>query len=180
MIQWTVLLPGFLIMEYSMSMTECTSLNILTTQANMISFHYQSSKSKCFTNCPVNALPSFNHLSTLLINPFNCSMWLEILRKCSDCLTNILQDLRLNPSVTDSGKLLRGLETLPVCSKPIPPLWHVILAGFKLLIEDRNYLFVGLVNVFFRHLPSFKKFAFVNIKCRRMTPDNLVHFRLCK
>lgn len=91
MLQRAIDLPVLLVMDLGMAVTEGSSFDVLSTEADMVAFHQKSPESQCFTGCPIHSFSLLNHLSPLLVYSLDGFMWSERGRKHGDSFSHFFQ-----------------------------------------------------------------------------------------
>ena len=79
-VDWVVVTVLVLIEDVGVSVREGSSLNILSTDANVIALVNKRCKSKCFSSTPVDTLALFERVIALFEDFLDCSVELFVFR----------------------------------------------------------------------------------------------------
>mmetsp|Transcript_838 Transcript_838/g.1138 ORF Transcript_838/g.1138 Transcript_838/m.1138 type:complete len:1008 (-) Transcript_838:79-3102(-) len=180
MVKRNILLTVILIVDNGMTVAEGTTLDILTRKTDVVTLGKESREGHGFSHSPIEASAGLDHLATKLIDLLELTMSLEVLRELSDGLTNALENIHANTSVTNAGELKGRLETRPIAAEPILGLRLVALGGLEVLIEDLSDGLVDLGDLFLSSNTGRNKLLNVAGMGRLVLLDGLVHKGLSK
>ena len=136
-VDWVIITFLILIEDVSMSVTEGTSLNILTRDSNMEPFLNESSESKCLSSTPIDSLFIRDGFGPLLENLSDESMEVFVCWQVGNLHTDVLESLIIN-----TAELALSLIAL---SDLFPVLCHPIFGlVFECLTLDVGFLHLSV------------------------------------
>lgn len=101
------------------SVGECTSLDILSTNTNMVALIDESGKGQCLSRSPVDALSRVYSLIASLENLHDLRVEVTIGWQNSDFVSDFAHDGKINTGVFHLTVALRVLDLLPLDIGPI-------------------------------------------------------------
>ena len=130
------------------TMREGSSLDILSTDSDVVSLVNESGKSKGLGSTPVDSLTGIDRLLTINENLSDLRVEVAFRRKSGDLVSNFTKSCKINSSVLQLSILLGVLDFLPLGVNPVLSIKLKILtllislvkSGLSLLINIRESL----------------------------------------
>lgn len=89
---------GLLVVEDSVALGECATLDILTRDADVMAFHAKGTKSESFAGGHVNALAISDGLEAVVENTLEVAVGVETFGRVTDDIANVFQRVHIDCS----------------------------------------------------------------------------------
>mmetsp|Transcript_8678 Transcript_8678/g.19474 ORF Transcript_8678/g.19474 Transcript_8678/m.19474 type:complete len:303 (+) Transcript_8678:996-1904(+) len=177
-VQWSVFLFRILILYHGMAMTERTTLNILSSEPNVIALKQKRAKRHCLCQSPINlrallshCLPSFEDLIHLTVN-------LEPLGYLTRFVSNVTKSINVHSSGTNTTVLPRRFEPGPFGTQPILRLRFVSLTRLVVSLVALECEGTNLFHLLLGHGSLLNQLLLEDLQRGWMPRDGLVQLRL--
>lgn len=181
-LEGSVSLLSLLVVEDSVTLGECSTLNILTGHTDVVALGDERAKGQSLGGREVNVLAFSDGLASVGENTLQVAVDMETFGVAANCLSNVLQG-----SLVDVGGILRenlggqllgGLEAVPGRSRPLLRGGDVVLGLVEALLEHTPDPLLVLVNVLLGEGTLLDQLVDVDVDLGLLGLDALVHERL--
>mmetsp|Transcript_24526 Transcript_24526/g.44359 ORF Transcript_24526/g.44359 Transcript_24526/m.44359 type:complete len:227 (-) Transcript_24526:1611-2291(-) len=161
-------------------MAKCTTLDILSSDAHMVSLQEECSIGHGLSRSPVNGRSLLRHVHTSLENLGHLSMQLKVLGDATCRTTHMLQCFDLDSSGTNATPLLWTLETRPPGTEPICLLHLIAFGCFQIGLITLERKFANFLAFLLGQGTFLNQALFKQHESRWMAANLFVEFGLCK
>ena len=180
MIERRVAALVFLVDQHRMPLREGAALAVLSRQADVVALLQQRAERQRLAGRPIDPDAVLDRLGAIFQKALRGAVNPKAVRHLGDLAADIPEHRDIDAGNAAAGILLliRRLEACPLAVEPVRLVGLVPRAGFKLGVEPRTPVGLGLLDLAFGHHAFGDQPLGIDFERRGMRRDLLVHHRL--